>query len=85
MPKRKRRARPNGNSFGLLQIGAICMFAAPLSYLLQQQFWPLGPLVTANLKGQAAGRAVASILIFVVGVGLVVAHFVRGRNRGDRD
>jgi hypothetical protein len=75
--KRKRRSASNGHPFGLLQIGALCMFAGPVSYLLQQQVWPLGPLVSANLKGQAAG----ALLIFVVGVGLVVAHFVRGRNR----
>ena len=79
MPKRKRRSRPDGNQFGLLQIGALLMIVGPCSYLLMQQFMPLGPLVTANLQGQAAGRAVASILFFVVGAGLVIAHFVRRR------
>jgi hypothetical protein len=69
--------RDQTNPFGLLQIGALCLFAAPFSYLLQQQFWPLGPLVTANLRGQAAGRAAASVVIFLVGIGLVIAHFVR--------
>lgn len=73
----KRRTRRNDKPFGLLQMGAICMFAGPFVYMLQQQLFPLGPLVTANLRGQAAGRAVASLLIFVVGVGLVIAHFVR--------
>jgi hypothetical protein len=81
MAKRKRQPPQKGNPFGLLQIGALCLFAGPVSYLLQQQFWPLGPLVSANLKGQAAGRAAGALLIFAVGIGLVVAHFVRGRNR----
>lgn len=79
MAKRKRSPAQNGQPFGLLQIGAICMFAGPVSYLVQEQFWPLGRLVTANLKGQAVGRAAAALLIFVVGLGMVVTHFVRSK------
>jgi hypothetical protein len=60
----------------LLHWGAICMFAAAVTGMMP---YALGnrPRTRPEMLGQAVGQ----LLVFAVGVGLVIMHFVRGKGK----
>lgn len=75
---KKRRKQPPGR-LELWEFGALLAIVGPASYFALDIIWPLGPLVTNELKGQAFGRGAAAVASVIVGLAMIVIHFVRRR------
>jgi len=82
MPKPKqRKSQPPANRLPLWQIGLLMLIAGPASHAVSTMVWPLKPPLTAEQRGQAAGRAAAAIAIMIAGVVVLIVHFVKQRRR----
>jgi hypothetical protein len=63
---------PKKNPFSLAMIGGICILAGVVSGLV-------GP--SATDRSSALGKAAAQLLFVIVGIGLIITHFVRQYSR----
>ncbi len=77
MGKRAETPMERLKSIALWQWGLIIIGAGILSYLVTSL--QASPGNSAEAQGQALGRAMASLFFLVVGIVLIIVHFVRGK------
>lgn len=62
----------------LWQWGLLCIFGGLVASMISG--WIMPEARGAAAQGQAFGRMAASALFVLIGIGLVIAHFVRRNN-----
>jgi len=67
--------------FALWQWGLLCIFGGMAGGAVTMAMRPHSGIRTAEQQGEALGRAAAMLLFVVIGVVLIVVHFVRRKRR----
>lgn len=65
----------------LWMLGLLCIMGGLVAGVVMNMIGPPIDLSTAEGKGRAFGQAAAQVIFIVVGVVMIVVHFVRGRSK----